>query len=83
MTINVRKPVEARAEAFIANASHSRPTGQAGQAGQSPEEPTKTVVNIRFDAALLGRIDADARRLGISRTAWLHFAANSMLERAK
>jgi hypothetical protein len=25
MTINVRKPVEARAEAFIANASHSRP----------------------------------------------------------
>jgi len=75
MTINVRKPVEARAEAFIANASHSRPA--------SPEEPTKTVVNIRFDTALLGRVDADARRLGISRTAWLHFAANSMLDRAK
>jgi hypothetical protein len=75
MTINVRKPVEARAEAFIANAS--RP------AGHSPEEPSKTVVNIRFDAALLGRIDADVRRLGISRTAWLHFAANQMLERAK
>jgi hypothetical protein len=78
MTINVRKPVEARAEAFIANASHSR------SAGHSPEEPSsKTVVNIRFDAALLGRVDADARRLGISRTAWLHFAANSMLERTK
>ena len=72
MTINVRKPVEARAEAFIANASHNRPA-----------EETKTVVNIRFDTALLGRIDADARRLGINRTAWLHFAANSMLERHK
>jgi hypothetical protein len=31
----------------------------------------------------LGRIDADARRRGSSRTAWLHFAANSTLERAK
>jgi len=77
MTINVRKPVEARAEAFIANASRSRP------ADHSPKQPSKTVVNIRFDAALLGRVDADARRLGISRTAWLHFAANTMLERTK
>jgi len=29
------------------------------------------------------RVDADARRLGISRTAWLHVAANGMLERSK
>ena len=75
MTISMRKPVEARAEAFIANASHSRP------AGHSPEETGgKTVVNIRFDSALLGRVDADARRLGISRTAWLHVAANGIIE---
>jgi hypothetical protein len=47
-------------------ASHTRP------AGHSPEETSKTVVNIRFDSALLGRVDADARRLGINRTAWLH-----------
>jgi hypothetical protein len=58
MTINVRKPVEARADAFVANASHSRP------AGHSPEEPTKTIVKIRFDAALLSRIDAFAGGLG-------------------
>jgi hypothetical protein len=77
MTISMRKPVEARAEAFIANASHNRP------AGHNAEEPAKTVVNIRFDSALLGRVDADARRLGISRTAWLHFAANNMIDRAK
>ena len=67
MTINLRKPVEARAEAFIAHASQ-------------PEEGGKTVVNIRVDTALLGHIDADARRLGINRTAWLHFAANNMLD---
>jgi hypothetical protein len=75
MAINMRKPVEAKAEAFIANASHSQP------AGHSPEEASKAVVNIRFDAALLGRVDAAARRLGISRTAWLHVAASSMLSR--
>ena len=74
MTISMRKPSEARAEAFIAQASHSRP---------GPEEGAKTVVNLQFDAALLVRIDADARRLGINRTAWLHVAANSMLDRAK
>ena len=69
MTINVRNPGDERAEAFIA---HSR-----------PEETSKVVVNIQFDDALLARIDADALRLGISRTAWLRVAANGMLERAK
>lgn len=75
MTINVRKPVEAKAEAFIANANRSRPTVPIA------EEASKAVVNVRFDTALLGRVDADARRLGISRTAWLHVAASNMLEK--
>ena len=74
MTISMRKPVEARAEAFIASANHSSSVTPA-----NPEEATKTVVNIRVDSALLGRIDTDARRLGINRTAWLHVAANAML----
>ena len=43
-------------------------------------EPEKAVVNMRFDSTLLGRIDADAKRLGISRTAWLHVAAAKALE---
>lgn len=64
MTINLRNPGDERAEAFIA---HSR-----------PDETSK--LGIRFDDALLARIDADAIRLGISRTAWLHVAANGMLE---
>jgi hypothetical protein len=40
----------------------------------------KAVVNMRFDARLLARIDAAARRQGISRTAWLHVAASRALE---
>jgi hypothetical protein len=37
------------------------------------------VVNLRMQTELLARIDAEARRLGISRTAWLHIAANRAL----
>jgi hypothetical protein len=34
-----------------------------------------------MDGEVLARIDADARRLGISRTAWLHVAAHEKLKR--
>ena len=64
-----------RADAFISGAGGlPRP--------QTPTEPetSKTVVNMRFDTALLQRIDTAARRLGISRTAWLHVAASKALE---
>jgi hypothetical protein len=37
-------------------------------------------VTLRFDTQVLARIDADAKRLGISRTAWLHVAAGERLE---
>ena len=57
-----------QAEAFIANLANA-----------TQPETSKVLVYSRFDATLLGRIDADARRLGISRTAWLHVAANYML----
>jgi hypothetical protein len=57
-----------KAAAFIAEAP-----GAKAQAG-------KAVVNLRMRTDLLARIDADARRLGISRTAWLHIAANRALE---
>jgi hypothetical protein len=36
---------------------------------------------MRFDGDLLARVDAAARRQGISRTAWLHVAASKALER--
>jgi hypothetical protein len=42
--------------------------------------PAKAVVNLRMDADLLARIDAAAKRIGISRSAWLHVAASKVLE---
>jgi hypothetical protein len=61
-----------KAEAFISGAGTVKlaPVADEGRA----------VVNMRFDADLLRRIDAAAKRQGISRTAWLHVAAAKALE---
>jgi hypothetical protein len=76
MTIKMARsarPVEdQRADAFIAGATKT--------ASIQDERAGKIVVNMRFDARLLARIDAAARRQGISRTAWLHVAASKALE---
>jgi hypothetical protein len=69
MTIKMPPRTEDRQAApFIAGA----PAPKADNGG-------KVVVNLRVQADLLDRIDADAQRLGISRTAWLHIAANRAL----
>ena len=47
---------------------------------RAEQEAGKTTVNMRFDAALLRRIDHAAKAQGISRTAWLHVAASKALE---
>jgi hypothetical protein len=64
-----------KAAAFISGAGAPRtvpaPIGE--------EEAGKTTVNMRFDAALLKRIDRAAKGQGISRTAWLHVAASKAL----
>jgi hypothetical protein len=59
-----------QAEAFIAKATTA----------PSPPGHGKAVVNMRFDVGMLARIDAAARRQGISRTAWLHVAASKALD---
>ena len=65
-----------KVEAFISGAGlPSQPIATA-----AATEGSKTVVNMRFDSALLQRIDAAAKRQGISRTAWLHVAASKALE---
>jgi hypothetical protein len=46
---------------------------------QDDDTGTATI-SLRFDTQVLARIDADAKRLGISRTAWLHIAASVRLE---
>jgi hypothetical protein len=67
---------EQKAAAFISGAGAPRST----IAPVAEPESGKTTVNMRFDAALLQRIDRAAKRQGISRTAWLHVAASKALE---
>jgi hypothetical protein len=51
------------------------------QAAPAPQDDDTGIatINLRFDTQVLARIDADAKRLGISRTAWLHAAAGEHL----
>jgi hypothetical protein len=65
-----QKPTESIAPAAVVQAT---PTQQDDDTG-------KTAITLLFDTRVLARIDADARRLGISRTAWLHFSAGKRLE---
>jgi hypothetical protein len=63
-----------------------RPTESAAPAALVPATPTsqddadKTAITLLFDTQVLTRIDAAAKRVGISRTAWLHVAADERLE---
>ena len=69
------KPVdEGQVAAFIAA------TPVAPKVIPTSESGGKSVVNLRMDANLLARIDAAAKRQGISRTAWLHVAASKALD---
>jgi len=52
----------------------------AAPATGAEQEAGKMTINVRFDAALLKRIDRAAKSQGISRTAWLHVAASKALE---
>ena len=59
---------ERAAEQFIAAASE-------------PEaEPRKVTTTLRFDAELLARIDAAAKRRGVSRSAWILYNLSRALE---
>ncbi len=44
----------------------------------TPEK--RAVVNMRFDPALLARLDEAAKRRGVNRTAWIHWAVGELLE---
>jgi len=67
---------EQKAAAFISGAGLQR----SATAPVADQDVGKTTVNMRFDAALLQRIDRAAKSQGISRTAWLHVAASKALE---
>lgn len=64
---------ERKIEAFIAGAD--------GNAEQEHEPDAKRArVMMRFDPTLLRRVDAAAKRRGVSRTAWLHMVASRALD---
>jgi hypothetical protein len=64
------KPAESVAPVALVSAA---PTLQDDDTGTA-------TITMRFDTQMLACIDADAKRLGISRTAWLHSAAGERLE---
>lgn len=59
---------ERAAEQFIAAAS------------ELATEPRKVTTTLRFDAELLARIDAAAKRRGVSRSAWILYNLSRALE---
>ena len=70
-TLDTQTPdPEKAAEAFIAGA------------GGAPERAVvhKTPVMIRFDRDLLDRVDAAAKRRGISRSAWVQYTISRALD---
>lgn len=60
------------AEAFIAGAAEIQDSQRS--------KPTKVPAMIRFDPDLLRRVDAEAKRKGISRSAWIQYTLSSVLE---
>src|SRR3546814_15648208 len=64
---------EAAADAFIAGAAKPKAepiATEADEAGQGAE-PRKSPVMLRFDRAVLAKVEAAAKRRGISRSAWI------------
>ena len=62
---------EKAAEAFIS---------AAGKVAATTEESGKKPILIRFDPEVLKRVDAAARRRGISRSAWIQFTVSRALD---
>lgn len=72
---------DAAADAFIAGAAKpaAAALATAEEAGQG-SEPRKSPVMLRFDRALLAKVDAAAKRRGISRSAWIQFTVSRALD---
>jgi hypothetical protein len=80
-----RKPTptqEAAAAKFIEGASAPVWSGPAADSDTAVAVPgaRRTPAMIRFDAALLARVDRAARRRGVSRSAWVAFTLSKALD---
>ncbi|MBF5092253.1 hypothetical protein F1640_20195 [Novosphingobium sp. NBM11] len=75
-----KPPVDdAAADAFIAGAAKPEAAPIAAEAGEGTE-PRKSPVMLRFDRALLAKVDTAAKRRGISRSAWIQFTVSRALD---
>jgi predicted HicB family RNase H-like nuclease len=63
---------EQAAEAFIARVEHDEDA--------PPKKDKKTPIMIRFDRAVLKRVDEAAKHRGISRSAWIQFTVSRALD---
>jgi hypothetical protein len=66
---------ERAAEAFIQGAAKAAAVAEPEAGGGR-----KTPIMLRFDAALLRRVDSAAKRRGISRSAWIAFKVSEALD---
>lgn len=73
---------EAAAAKFIEGASAPVRIGPEAVADTGAVVPgaRRTPAMIRFDAALLARVDRAARRRGVSRSAWVAFTLSKALD---
>jgi len=69
---------EQAAEAFISGAGNTAGPGEA--AGKHEK---KIPMMIRFSPSVLERVDAAARRRGISRSAWIQFVVSRALDQGE
>lgn len=68
---------ERAAEQFIAGAGTTVP---AGVAETPPPQTRKIPIMVRFDPALLKRVDGAAKRRGVSRSSWIQYVISRMLD---
>jgi hypothetical protein len=74
-----RRAVVEHQTAEINDRAAPRPTGSVAPSVPVPATPTPQDDDMRFGTQVFSRVDDSAKRLGISRTAWLLFAARELL----
>jgi predicted HicB family RNase H-like nuclease len=67
-----KPPSDVSAERFIAGAGAVEQT-------QTPKRG-RVATMVRFDAALLEKVDAAAKKRGVSRSAWIQYTLSEALE---
>jgi hypothetical protein len=75
-----RADPEKAADAFIQGASQPPRERESEQESVAFRERRRTPIMLRFNTGLLRRVDAAAKRRGISRSAWIAFKVSEALD---